>query len=229
MNTITFQKQELLAADIYSFTFSKPHVQWRAGNHAIFFVNHKNVDKGGTSRPLSIASAPSDDHIMIVSHCPEGSSSFKQALRALKQGDEIDMTDPSGDFVLPDEVENPLLVAAGIGIGAVRAMVQDRLMRGVSLAMDIRYFARDGQFIFSEEFEALACKHPECNLGFYARDISELGQIKEVEQRSDRKVYMSGVYVQREDIPDTFDAAEDHIAAREEARLIEASRSLIGG
>jgi ferredoxin-NADP reductase len=230
MHTITLQKQEPLAGNIRAFYFSKPHdITWRAGNHAVFFVSLPNYDLGGNSRPLSISSAPGDDHVMVVSHCPaENASAFKQAFALLQPGQTVEMTDPVGEFVLDDNVDNPLLVAAGIGIGAVRAILRDREQRGISLNGDLRYYAPDGQFIFQQELEDMAARHPEFGLQFLAHDIAELGQIKEIEQRVDRKVYMSGVYVQRTDIPDTFDPTEDHIAAREEVTLIEAARKLVG-
>lgn len=229
MHTITLQKQELLAADIIGFTFDKPNLGWRAGNHAVFFVNHENPDSEGVSRPLSIASSPGDDHLLFISHCNPESSSFKRALMALKPGDKIEMTEPLGDFVLEDDVVDPLLVAAGIGIGAVRAILRDREQRGISLAADVQYYAPDGQFIFRQELEELKGRHPELGIEFLAHDISELGQIKEIEQRIDRKVYMSGVYAQRSDIPDSFDPTEDHVAAREEASLIQAAKKIVGG
>lgn len=229
MHTITLQKQECLAGDIFAFTFDRPSdVNWRAGNHAVFFIEHENEDVGGNSRPLSIASAPGDDHVMFVSHCPPTGSSFKRALAALKPGDTIQMTEPIGEFVLEDDVVDPLLVAAGIGIGAIRAIVRDREQRNIALGMDIQYYAPDGQFIFRSEFEELARRHQELGVQFLAHDISELGQIKEIEQRVDRKVYMSGVYVQRSDIPDSFDPTEDHPAVREEANLIQAAKKLMG-
>lgn len=231
MHTITLQKQEPLAGDIRGFYFTKPHgLSWRAGNHAVFFVPLENYDLGGNSRPLSISSAPGDDHILVISHCPaENASAFKQKLANLQPGDTVEMTDPVGEFFLDDNVDNPLLVAAGIGIGAIRAILRDRELRGVPLNGELRYYAPDGQFVFEQELRDMDARHKEFGLQLLAHDIAELGQIKEIEQRVDRKVYMSGVYVQRTDIPDTFDTAEDHVAAREEVNLIEAAKKLVGG
>lgn len=229
MYTITFRRQEQLAGNIISFTFDKPHgVGWRAGNHAIFFVKHDNPDAGGISRPLSIASAPGDDHLMFISHCPPEASSFKRALVGLSPGNQIEMTEPLGEFVLEDDVVDPLLVAAGIGIGAVRAILRDREQRHISLAADVQYYAPNGQFVFRQEFEELKGRHSELDIQFMAHDIAELGQIKEIEQRVDRKIYMSGVYVQRTDIPDDYDQTEDHVAAREEANMVQAAKKIVG-
>jgi ferredoxin-NADP reductase len=229
MYTITLKNREHLAGDIHAFIFEKPHgVTWRAGNHAIFFIEHENPDERGNSRPLSISSAPGDDHLMIISHCPAEGSSFKRALGALQPGATVQMTEPGGEFTLNDDIENPLFVAAGIGIGPVRAILRDREQRGVKLTADLQYYAPDGMFLFQQELQDFSGRHPELNIQFLAHDIAELGQIKEIEQRLDRKVYMSGVYVQRTEVDQSFDAAEDHVAAREEAQLVQAAKKLTG-
>lgn len=92
------------------------------GEYTELFVPHANPDNRGQSRELSIASTPEDTpFIKIITTFPpadQRQSTFKQALRALAIGDEVDLSQPRGDFVLPKDPSIPLVFIAG-GIGVV--------------------------------------------------------------------------------------------------------------
>jgi ferredoxin-NADP reductase len=81
-------------------------------------VPHANADSRGTRRVFSIASAPATDgSIRVGLRVPEDASSFKRALAALPPGAQITATMVAGDFTLPADPAEPLvLVAGGIGI-----------------------------------------------------------------------------------------------------------------
>lgn len=106
------------AANITTFYF-KPEksAQYTAGQFAEWTLKHPKPDDRGIKRWFTISSSPTEELVTITTKFADKPSSFKQALRNLKPGDEILMSDPMGDFVLPKLIQTPLVfVAGGIGI-----------------------------------------------------------------------------------------------------------------
>lgn len=92
-------------------------VRFAPGQYLELALPHGPSDARGWRRAFSIASAPGGDLVRFATRVPERSSSFKAAMLALKPGTVVTGTSVSGDFVLPQDVTQPLLmVAAGIGI-----------------------------------------------------------------------------------------------------------------
>ncbi|HJP96273.1 MAG TPA: FAD-dependent oxidoreductase [Candidatus Saccharimonadales bacterium] len=95
------------------------------GEYTELFVPHQNPDDRGQSREFSIASTPQDKpYVSIITTFPAASqqqSTFKQALRALQPGAEVDLAQARGDFVLPKDLAIPIVFVVG-GIGIVPAL-----------------------------------------------------------------------------------------------------------
>lgn len=106
------------AGNIITFYF-KPErsVDYTAGQFAEWTLKHPKPDSRGVKRWFTISSSPTGEFVTITTKFAEKPSSFKNALRNLKPGDEILMSEPMGDFVLPKLIQTPLVfVAGGIGI-----------------------------------------------------------------------------------------------------------------
>ena len=102
----------------FEFKPDRP-VRFAAGQYLELSLPHRSMDSRGARRVFSISSAPADtDALTIAITVPaERGSSFKKALCALKAGDRVAATGVSGDFRLPANSADPLLlVAGGIGI-----------------------------------------------------------------------------------------------------------------
>lgn len=108
-----------LAASTIEVTFaSTRRLAFAPGQYLELTVPHSGADSRGTRRVLSIASPPSaDGTIRVGLRVPEDASSFKRALAALPTGSAVSATMVAGDFTLPADTSEPLvLVAGGIGI-----------------------------------------------------------------------------------------------------------------
>lgn len=107
------------AENIETFYFlpEKP-LAYSAGQYIHLTLAHDNPDNRGTKRWFTLSSPPGHELVTITTKfASENGSSFKQALRQLKSGAELDMSAPFGDFVLPKDPTIPLVfVAGGIGI-----------------------------------------------------------------------------------------------------------------
>jgi len=95
------------------------------GEYTELYIPHANPDNRGESRKFTIASAPHASLIEIITTFSEPASTFKQALRRLQNGDNVQLSETTGDFVLPKDASIPLkFVAAGIGISPVLSMAR---------------------------------------------------------------------------------------------------------
>jgi len=100
-----------------AFQPSRP-VRFIAGQYMELTIPHRRADFRGSRRYFSISSAPAPDApLTFALTMPEKSSSFKQALLELEPGAAVHGTSVGGDFALPRDTAEPLLlVAGGIGI-----------------------------------------------------------------------------------------------------------------
>lgn len=107
--------------------FFEPDGRFRfvAGEYTELYVPHENPDNRGESRKFTIASAPHSQLVEIVTTFSTPASTFKQALQQLKPGDRVQLSETTGDFVLPKDTSIPLrFVAAGVGISPVLSMAR---------------------------------------------------------------------------------------------------------
>jgi len=116
---LTFLGKKALGSATWELSFrpSRP-VRFAAGQYMELTIPHRRADFRGVRRHFSISSAPAiDGPVTFAITVPEKSSSFKQALLDLEPGAIVRGTGVSGDFTLPADLAEPLLlVAGGIGI-----------------------------------------------------------------------------------------------------------------
>lgn len=100
-----------------SFQPQRP-VRFKAGQYMELTIPHAKADSRGLRRIFSIASSPSEEGVIRFGlNTAEKSSSFKTALLKLEPGEIVTGTSVGGEFMLPKDLERPLLlVAGGIGI-----------------------------------------------------------------------------------------------------------------
>lgn len=101
-----------------AFDFEPAHpVRFSPGQYLELALPHRGVDSRGTRRMFSITSAPdASDRLSVGIKLSDPSSSFKKALVTLEPGSIVRSTWVGGDFLLPADASEPLLLAAG-GIG----------------------------------------------------------------------------------------------------------------
>ncbi|WP_282945214.1 ferredoxin--NADP reductase [Cellulomonas endometrii] len=98
-----------------AFRADRP-VRFLPGQYLELTVPHPRPDARGTRRVFSVSSAPAADELTVALTVPERASTFKRALAELPVGTRLRATGLGGDFVLPRDPEQPLLLVAG-GIG----------------------------------------------------------------------------------------------------------------
>jgi ferredoxin-NADP reductase len=117
---LTLAGKRSFGPTIAEFTFEPDApVRFQPGQYLELTVPHRRADSRGTRRIFSIATAdPSGNTVAVGMKVPAGgASSFKRALAELPAGTHLRATMVGGDFVLPADPAQPLLmVAGGIGI-----------------------------------------------------------------------------------------------------------------
>lgn len=113
-----------IAKDTIELTFEKPDgFHFIPGQYAGFTLIHStNLKPQDNTRRFSLLSAPHEPHLRIAVRIQE--SAFKKLLNQLNIKEEIKMAGPTGQFVLPSDMETPIvLIAGGIGITPFYSMI----------------------------------------------------------------------------------------------------------
>lgn len=108
-----------------AFHFEKPKdLQFSAGQFVdLTLINPPEIDTAGSSRTMTIASAPFEDHLMFAMRMRD--TAFKRTMQSLPIGSEIMIDDPAGAFTLHrDPARTGVFIAGGIGITPFRSMIR---------------------------------------------------------------------------------------------------------
>jgi glycine betaine catabolism B len=162
----TFDHAEPHAGNISSFWFKpeKPTKQ-TAGQFIEMRLQHDGRDKRGDKRWFTLSSSPTDELVSITTKFAAdfskgGGSSFKQALRSLQPGEQLQISDPMGDFVLPKDPGIPLVfVAGGIGLTPFHSIVKWLADTGERRDIHMLYGVNtDKEIVFRDLFESYGLK-----------------------------------------------------------------------
>lgn len=142
---VTLDHTEPVADHIISFHF-KPErqINQTAGQFIELTIPHPDPDKRGIKHWFTLSSSPTEAMPTITTKFPaEGPvSSYKQALQALSPGDQVMMSDPMGDFVLPKDKSIPLVfIAGGIGVTPFRSILKSLIDSGEKRDITLLYAA----------------------------------------------------------------------------------------
>lgn len=158
---VTFDHSLKVADNITSFFF-KPEspVHYTAGQFTEWRHDHLNPDNRGAKRWFTISTSPNEELIGFTTKFADKPSSFKKSLLNLKPGDQMQIDQPMGDFVLPKLIQRPLVfVAGGIGITPFHSILkwlsETKEERDIKLIYAVN---NEDEIIFQETFDAASVK-----------------------------------------------------------------------
>ena len=139
-----------------AFYFEKPHnFEFRAGQFAnLTLLDTVATDLEGSTRSLSIASAPHENSLMIAMRNRD--TAFKRAIHALPIGSPVLFQGPFGNFTLHGDTARPaVFLAGGIGITPFRSMLWQATIARSPLRIVLFYAnRRPEEAAFLEELRA---------------------------------------------------------------------------
>lgn len=118
---ITFKHLDQLDDITYNIDFTSEDIKtWHEGDHSMLILN---VNGDLVGKKLSLASLPSDGVIRFTTRIESVSSDYKKTLKSLVVGEEVKLSEPSGDFQLRRENRPIVLVSNGVGIAVMRPLI----------------------------------------------------------------------------------------------------------
>ena len=164
--TLKERKQEVPEVESFIFEPQEP-LSWKPGQFLHYVLHHEPTDSRGSDRWFTVASAPSEQHVMVTTRfSAEKSSSFKSALKALKVGELIEISDVDGDFTIEDPTAEFVFIAGGIGVTPFRAILKEADAKGEKLRVTLLYANRDEHIPYQAELEGFAANNPDLKLHY---------------------------------------------------------------
>jgi ferredoxin-NADP reductase len=149
---------------------------WKAGQVLHYVLNHAPTDDRGSDRWFTIASAPYERHVRLTTRfASKEGSTFKKTLKGLKRGDEIEISDLDGDFLVTDPKASYVLIAGGIGITPFRAILKQAEHDGHPLNATLIYANRKEVSAYRHELDVMAKRNRKLKIHylFHPRRIDQ--------------------------------------------------------
>jgi len=140
-----------------SFLFGKPEgYSFAAGQH---FLLALDTAEGLQRKTFTHADAPDDPFVELTTRL--SGSAYKNALEALRPGDQVDLAGPSGTMVIPEGQRKVAFLVGGVGITPARSILRDAVHRDVPLDALVFYGNRDEHNVpYAGEFRDMEVSHP---------------------------------------------------------------------
>jgi ferredoxin-NADP reductase len=137
------KSREEVAEGTMAFHLEKPaDFQFKAGQYAdISLINPPETDSQGIIRRFSIASAPYENELLIVTRMRN--SAFKRVLATVPFGTEVKLEGPMGSFTLhKNHAKAAVFLAGGIGITPFLSMLRQAAEEKLSHLLYLFYSNR---------------------------------------------------------------------------------------
>ncbi|HUY05110.1 MAG TPA: RnfABCDGE type electron transport complex subunit D [Candidatus Paceibacterota bacterium] len=203
---LTLLEKKEIADGAFEFVFAPDRpLAFNPGQYIEWTLPHRFHDDRGNRRFFTVASSPTEDTVRLGVKFYKPASSFKRALWAMKEHEQISASNVAGDFTLPKDAQKKLaFIAGGIGVTPFRSMVKHLvdtkdprsivLLYSNKLASEIAYkdvFDDAAQTIGMKTVYALT-NEPAPVPGTYRGPISAELIKKEIPDYKERLFYISG-------------------------------------
>ena len=157
MKATVAEKREVAKGTLLVLFAVEDYPDYRPG--AYFWVelpDRGHSDEKGLRRHISLVTSPSEHGVVgLATRLRE--TAFKRTLAELAVGDEVQVEEPKGSFLLPEDTSAEyVFVAGGIGITVFRSMLRYVADEGLPYRITLVYSNRDRESsAFLDELEQL--------------------------------------------------------------------------
>jgi ferredoxin-NADP reductase len=157
MRATVAEKREVAKGTLLVLFAVEGYPDYRPG--AYFWVelpDRGHSDEKGLRRHISLVTSPTERGVVGLATRLRDSA-FKRTLAELEVGDEVQVEEPKGSFLLPEETGTEyVFVAGGIGITVFRSMLRYVAEEGLPYRITLVYSNRDRESAaFLDELEEL--------------------------------------------------------------------------
>lgn len=142
-HSVKLLRREEVAEGTMSFYFDKPaDFQFKPGQYLdCTLTDPPETDAEGNIRSFSLASAPEEKDLMIVTRMRD--TAFKRVLKKMPVGAQLKVEGPLGSFTLHGAKSRPaVFLAGGIGITPFRSMIVNDARKGLAHRIALFYSNR---------------------------------------------------------------------------------------
>jgi ferredoxin-NADP reductase len=167
MQATVKEKQEIAKGTLFvTFDLLGEQVDFQPGQY--FFVTLPDLgyqDERGLRRHITVVTSPNEKGVLGLATRLRDTA-FKNTLKEVSVGAEVEVEPPKGKFVLPEDTSRPLVfIAGGIGITVFRSMLRYIREEGLPYRITLIYSNRDRESAaFLEELEKLDRELPDFRL-----------------------------------------------------------------
>jgi ferredoxin-NADP reductase len=124
-------------------------------------------DEKGPKRHITVVTSPTERGVLGLATRVRDTA-FKRSLAELPEGTEVEVEQPKGSFVLPEETDRPyVFIAGGIGITVFRSMLRYIADEGLPHRVTLVYSNRDRESTaFYDEVHELEAAIPNLEVVF---------------------------------------------------------------
>jgi ferredoxin-NADP reductase len=163
--TIKEKREVAKGTLMVTFELASDEVDWTPGEYFwVELLDPPYDDEKGARRHITVVTSPTEGVLGLATRIRD--SAFKKSLVEMPEGSAVDVEQPKGSFLLPDDTSKRYaFVAGGIGITPFRSMLRYIADRGLDYDITLVYSNRDAESTaFLDELKDLESVVPRCRL-----------------------------------------------------------------
>ncbi len=158
MRSLVKEKREVAKGTLLViFDLQGQEVDFEPGQYFwVELIDPPYQDEKGPRRHISVVTSPTEGNVLGL--CTRlRDSAFKRSLAELEVGDEVEVEEPKGTFLLPEDTSKQyVFIAGGIGITVFRCMLRYIADKGLPHQVTLVYSNRDRESTaFLDELQEL--------------------------------------------------------------------------
>ena len=165
--TIKEKREVAKGTLLVTFELISDEVDWTPGEYFwVELLDPPYDDEKGARRHITVVTSPTEGYLGLATRIRD--TAFKRSLVEMPEGSAVDVEQPKGSFVLPEDTSKRYaFIAGGIGITPFRSMLRYIADKDLDYDITLVYSNRDVESTaFLDELKELESVVPRCRVIF---------------------------------------------------------------